>query len=125
MMKLQSALQLSVQEDVETIVLTLVERLDFLDIQILRKFYSTEMEFPNDTQPYCFPLLYKELKTQNHLKIGIEALRKRMGMLVKMGLLEKVRNSNPCSYFPIKGKEKIVRAIIMKFFLINGLTQFL
>jgi len=37
MMKLQSALQLSVQEDVETIVLTLVERLDFLDIQILRK----------------------------------------------------------------------------------------
>ncbi len=115
----------SLQEDIEMEISKLADRLDFLDIQILRKFYSTGEDFPRDTRPFCFPLLYKEMKAKNHLKIGIESLRKRMNSLVKVGLLEKVRSSNPCSYLPVKGKERFVRAVIMKFFLINGLTKFL
>ncbi|MEM5844331.1 MAG: hypothetical protein QXX07_00860 [Candidatus Aenigmatarchaeota archaeon] len=106
-------------------ILSLIERLDFIDIQILRKFYMTGKEFPNDTQPYCFPLLYSELKNTHHFKIGIEALRKRLNKLVKMNLLVKVKHSNPTSYEPLRGKENFVRAIIIKFFMINGLMKFL
>jgi len=101
------------------------EKLDFLDIQILRKFYSTGKEFPNDCQPYCFPVLYSEMKVERRLKIGLEALRKRLENMVGLGLLEKVRNSNPTNYYPIRNKEGILRAVIMKFFLINGLTKYL
>ncbi|MEM5790571.1 MAG: hypothetical protein QXP77_00760 [Candidatus Aenigmatarchaeota archaeon] len=103
----------------------LAERLDFIDIQILRKFYMTGREFPNDTQPYCFPLLYKEMKVNNKLKIGIEALRKRLNNLVKLGLLEKVKHSNPTGYRPVRGQVEFVRGIIFKFFILNGLTKFL
>lgn len=105
--------------------LILAERLDFLDIQILRKFYMTGKNFPYDTQPYCFPILYKEMKTNNHLKIGIEALRKRLNNLVATGLLKKVRRSNPVNYVPVRGKEVFIKEVITKFFLINGLNKFL
>ncbi len=103
----------------------LAEKLDFIDVQILRKFYMTGKPFPNDTQPYCFPLLYKEMKTSNRLKIGMEALRKRINKLVKLKLLEKVKHSNPTSYKPIKEKVEFVRGVILKFFILNGLTKFL
>ena len=101
------------------------EKLDFLDVQLLRKFYMTGKKFPLDTQPFCFPMLYKEMKDSHRLKIGKEALRKRLGNLVKIGFLLKVKQSNPTSYFPIKGGEQLVRAVITKFFLIHGLTKFL
>ncbi|HKZ45154.1 MAG TPA: hypothetical protein VJ343_00440 [archaeon] len=106
-------------------ILMLADRLDFIDIQLLRKFYMTGKEFPNDTQPYCFPLLFKEMRESHHLKIGIEALRKRLNNLEKIGLVFKVKNSNPTSYVPTRGLEQIVRAVIAKFFMINGLTKFL
>jgi hypothetical protein len=112
-------------EELDTILLDLVERLDFIDVQILRKFYTTGKEFPNDTQPYCFPILYKEMKEVHRLKIGMEALRKRLEVLVRFEFLFKINNTNPTNYSPIGGKEKLVRAVIMKFFLINGLTKFL
>jgi len=101
------------------------EKLDFLDIQLLRKFYSTGKEFPNDCQPYCFPVLFSELKVSHQIKIGLEALRKRLDNLVKLDLLVKVKNSNPTNYYPIRGKERFLRAVIMKFFLVNGLTKYL
>ncbi len=101
------------------------DRLDFLDIQILRKFYMTGKEFPNDTQPFCFPILFREMRVSHNLKIGAEALRKRLDKLASLGLLEKVKRSNPSNYFPVAGREWFVRTIIVKFFLINGLTQFL
>jgi hypothetical protein len=94
-------------------------------VQILRKFYATGKEFPFDTQPYCFPILYKEMKEVHRIKIGLEALRKRLDILVRCGFLSKIGNSNPTNYIPVKGKEQLVRAVIMKFFLINGLTKFL
>ena len=125
MNSLDSLINISIKEDIETVVDSLVDKLDFLDIQILRKFYTTGKEFPLDTQPYCFPILYKEMKEMNRLKIGLEALRKRVENLVKHGLLIKVYNSNPATYIPVKGKEQLVRAVIMKFFLINGISKFL
>jgi hypothetical protein len=108
-----------------SLVLDLAEKLDFLDIQILRKFYVTGKEFPHDTQPFCFPILFREMKNSHHLKIGIEALRKRLNNFVEMNLLEKIKSSNPTSYMPVTGREELVRAVVTKFFLIHGLTKFL
>ena len=113
------------KEDFDKAVLLLAERLDFLDVQILRKFYTTGKEFPFDTQPYCFPILFREMKETHRLKIGQEALRKRLSNLVGCGFLEKIGRTNPANYRPAKGKEKLVRAIIIKFFMIHGLTKFI
>jgi hypothetical protein len=106
-------------------IISLAERLDFLDIQILRKFYMTGKDFPNDIQPYCFPVLFLEMKVNHNLKIGMEALRKRLDNLVRLGLLEKVSRSNPTNYIPVKGAEQAVRAVIARFFVINGLQKFI
>ena len=103
----------------------LAEKMDFLDIQLLRKFYMNGKEQPFDLQPYCFPLLYSEMKVNNKIKIGMEALRKRLNNLVKLSLLEKIRHSNPTNYGPLVDKTYFVRAVITKFFVINGLTKFL
>ncbi len=114
----------AMKSDVEQASLMLADKLDFLDVQILRKFYVTGKEFPMDTQPYCFPILYKEMKDSNRLKICREAFRKRLDNLVGVGFLEKMTGSNPINYEPVSGKEKIIRAVITKFFLIHGLTKF-
>jgi hypothetical protein len=65
------------------------------------------------------------MKEVHRLKIGMEALRKRLEVLVRFEFLFKINNTNPTNYSPVGGKEKLVRAVIMKFFLINGLTKFL
>lgn len=123
---LETSLDKSLEtNDIETVLIEFVERLDFLDVQLLRKFYSTGKEFPLDTQPHCFPILFKEMRDNNHLQIGTEALRKRLDNLVRVNLLGKIQNSNPTNYIPVAGKEQLVRAMIMKFFLIHGLTKFL
>ena len=105
--------------------IALAERLDFLDIQILRKFYITGKDYPFDCQPFCFPLFYSEMKTIHRLKITIDALRKRVNNLVKLGLLIKVKHSNPMNYEPIRDKIMFIKAVVAKFFVINGLTKFL
>lgn len=109
------------KEDFDKSVTILAEKLDFWDVQILRKFYITGKEFPLDTQPYCFPILYGELKQAHRLKIGVEAFRKRLRNLVRSGFLEKLAKTNPTNYEPVRGKESLVRAVIMKFFIIHGL----
>jgi len=116
---------IEIREGTEDVILKLAERLDFIDVQILRKFYMTGKEFPNDTQPYCFPLLYREMKISHHLKIGMEALRKRLNGLVRLGLLTKIKNSNPTNYAPIHEKEGFIRSVVIKFFIMNGVTKFL
>ncbi len=105
--------------------LALAERLDFLDVQILRKFYMTGRGFPNDCQPYCFPILFMEMRVNNKLTVGSEALRKRLDNLVGVGLIEKVSRTNPANYSPVRGSEQLVRAIITRFFMIHGLNNFL
>lgn len=101
----------------------LVERLDFLDVIILKKFYLTGKEFPSDTEPYCFPILFYEMKKKHKMKIGREALRKRLDNLTKLGLLEKIKNSNPSNYLPIPEKKRFVKMLIKKFLLLAGFSQ--
>jgi hypothetical protein len=101
------------------------ERLDFLDIQILREFYMTGDDFPLDSQPHCFPILYRNMKTNHRLKIGAEALRKRINRLAKNNFIEKIDQCNPTNYLPVPERAEFVRAIILKFFLLNGLNKFL
>lgn len=128
MNNLDSLLEVSVEENAESVSLDLIsltERLDFLDIQLLRKFYMVNKEYPFDTQPYCFPVLYLEMKVANQIKIGMEALRKRLDNLVNLGLLEKIRHSNPVNYGPLSGQEKFVRAVITRFLFVNGLMTLL
>lgn len=127
--ELELQTQGSLEENLENasldVVIEFAERLDFLDVQILRKFYMTGKVFPQDTQPYCFPILFREMKVNHHLKIGIEALRKRLNNFVKLELLGKIGESNPTNYTPVVGKENFIRAVVTKFFLINGLTRFI
>ncbi|MBI2084170.1 MAG: hypothetical protein HYT70_00950 [Candidatus Aenigmarchaeota archaeon] len=107
------------------LAIELAERLDFVDVQILRKFYMTGKDYPFDCQPHCFPILYHEMKTVHKMRIGVEGFRKRLERLVKTELLLKIKHSNPVSYSPVRNKDNFVRAVITKFFLISGLTKFL
>ena len=120
----ESGEQINAQKDDQEL-LSFIDRLDLVDVIVLKKFYATGRAFPFDTQPYCFPILFKEMKENNNLKIGTEALRKRLDILAESKLLEKVNNSNPTNYFPINGKENFVRLLLTKFFVLNGLTKFL
>jgi len=104
-------------------ILNFAETLDFINIQILRKFYATGLAFPNDTQPHVFSLLYMDMKNVHRIPIGMEALRKRVDFLVSVGLLEKVERSNPASYHPVKGLEQSARAVIKRFMMNHGLTH--
>lgn len=104
-------------------VLSFASRLDFINIQILRKFYATGEAFPNDTKPHVFPVLYMEMKNVNRIPMGTEALRKRMDSLVSMGLLSKVVRSNPACYHPVKGIEQSVRAVIKRFMMNHDLSH--
>ena len=63
------------------------------------------------------------MKETYRLKIGVEALRKRLIGLVKLGFLIKLGRTNPANYAPVRGKEDVVRAVIMKFFVINGIRS--
>jgi len=107
----------------EDMILLLAEKLDFVNIQILRKFYMTGRDFPNDTQPHCFSILYMEMKTMHKVRIGSEAFRKRLEKLVKMKLVKKIGRTNPANYFPVNGLEQTVRAVITRFMKNNGLSE--
>ena len=105
------------------LVSSLANRLDFVNMQVLREFYATGQGFPNDTQPHVFSMLYMQMKSTQRISIGLEAFRKRLDFLVLVGLLEKVVRSNPASYHPIRGLEQSVRAVLKRFMLNNGLTH--
>ena len=105
--------------------IALAERLDFLDIQLLRKFYMNGKEQPFDLQPHCLPILYREMKVTHRVKIGLNAFRYRLNNLVKLGVLDRIYRSNPALFTPVRDKDSFVKAVITKFFLINGLLKFL
>jgi len=125
MNSVDTLVNISLEKNIEVEILDLAEGLDFEDVKILRKFYATGKDYPFDTQPWCFPVLFKEMREAHKLKIGVEGFRKRLETLKRNGLLEKIHNSNPMIYTPVTGKERVVRAAIMKFFIIHGITKFL
>lgn len=102
----------------------LAERLDFFDVVVLKKFYLSGKDPLSSTRPHCFPILFKEMKDLHKMKLGIEAFRKRLKVLTKMGLLIKVEKMSPTAYLPVPEKEFFIKASITKFFLINGVTKF-
>ncbi len=103
----------------------LAERLDFFDVVILKKFYLGGKDALASTRPYCFPILFREMKNLHKMKIGVEALRKRLKVLTEIGLLVKVNCSNPTNYLPVPEREVFIKAVVTKFFLINGVTKFI
>ncbi len=105
-------------------IISIVDRLDFVDIQIIRKFYLLKSGCFN-SQPYCFPILYKEMKNSGQIKIGVEGFRKRLENLVRIGFLKKVKHSNPTIYLPVEENKEIVLAVVKRFFFVNGLEQYL
>ena len=105
----------------QDLISSLAERLDFINIQILRKFYQTNKSFPNDTQPYCFSVLFMEMKSFHKIKIGQEALRKRLDNLVSMKIVKKIGRTNPANYFPIEERKRLIRAVINRFMENNEL----
>ncbi|MEM1634295.1 MAG: hypothetical protein QXP34_01415 [Candidatus Aenigmatarchaeota archaeon] len=109
----------------EIFIKQVLERIDFIDVLILKKFYITGKEFPNDIQPYCFPFLYNELKLQHQINLTLEGLRKRLNSLVNLGLLKKVEKTNPSVYFPREEMKDVVRKIIFKFFERYGFESLL
>ncbi|MFH7903689.1 MAG: hypothetical protein QW409_01920 [Candidatus Aenigmatarchaeota archaeon] len=109
----------------EIFIKQILERIDFIDVLILKKFYLTGKEFPNDIQPYCFPFLYNELKLQHQINLTLEGLRKRLNALVNLGLLKKVEKTNPSIYFPKEEMKETVRKIIFKFFERYGFESLL
>ena len=107
----------------QDVVFALAERLDFVNIQILREFYATGLPFPNDTQPHVFSMLYMDMRSSARIKMGLEAFRKRLDFLVSMGLIEKVARSNPASYHPVKGIQPSVSAVITRFMMNHRLSH--
>lgn len=83
------------QQDLDTF-----SRLTVRDFKILKRFYFTGQQFPNDVAIYPISVLHTELK---RLKIGygIEGLRKRLALFVSLGLLDKVRTS-VSFYIPVR-----------------------
>lgn len=106
-------------------LVNLIERLDKIDIIILKKFYFASKEFPNDLQVYAFPILVKELREIHKVKLTDDAIRKRLKKLSKLGLLEHVENSNPSIFLPKEEAKSFVEELIKQYISYIGLEVFI
>lgn len=96
-------------EDVFDGLNSFILHLDIVMIRILQKFYKSGLSFPSDTNCYYVQQLQSELNREG-LKIELETLRKRLDLLVKIRLLEKVE-TYPRIYMPIRDVEKVQKII--------------
>ncbi|MCS7123223.1 MAG: hypothetical protein RMJ17_01445 [Candidatus Aenigmarchaeota archaeon] len=106
-------------------LINLIERMDKIDIILLKKFYFTSKDFPNDMQVYAFPILIKELREVHKVSLTDDAIRKRLKKLCELGLLEHVKNSNPSIFLPIEEKKNFVEELIKQFISYIGLEIFI
>lgn len=95
--------------EIENALNSFILHLDIIMIRILQKFYRTNFSFPNDTTCYYVQQLFLELNREG-LKIELETLRKRLDLLVKIRLLEKVR-TYPRIYMPIRDVERVQKIV--------------
>ncbi len=86
-----------------------ITHLDVTMIRILQKFYANGLSFPSDTNCYYVQQLFSELRREG-FHIELETLRKRLGSLVKLNLLEKVE-SYPRIYVPIRDVGKVQKLV--------------
>lgn len=93
----------------------LAERLDRMDILLLKQFYHTGQPHPNDTICHVLRLLVDSLQRSRGplAKLSYGAIRYRLENLVALGLLGKVHGSNPAAYVPLDLLAGSVRRIIV------------
>lgn len=93
----------------------IADKLDFLDIIILNKFYV-------DNRPWIFPELYKEMKRENNIKLCREGFRKRIRNLSRYGFLKEC-GGNPRIYSVHYRSRDLILEIMKAFFEIHGLER--
>jgi len=86
-----------------------ITHFDITTIRILQKFYKNGMTFPGDTNCYYVQQLHAELNREG-LKIELETVRKRLELLVKMKMLDKV-DTYPRIYAPVRNVESVQKII--------------
>jgi len=93
----------------------LAERLDRIDILLLRKFYHTGQPYPDDTSCHILRLLVDSVhRSRGPLaRLSYGAIRYRLDNLVALGLLGKVHRSNPAAYMPLDFLAGPVRRIMV------------
>lgn len=86
-----------------------ITHFDITTIRILQKFYRNGLSFPGDTSCYYVQQLHSELNREG-LKIEIETVRKRLELLVKLNMLDKVE-TYPRIYVPVRDVEAVQKVI--------------
>jgi hypothetical protein len=81
----------------------LAQRLDRQDVLLLKEFYHTGRPYPNDTTAHVLCLLVDRLRRGTGPLAGLSywAIRRRLENLVALGLLERIRHTNPAVYMPV------------------------
>jgi len=90
---------------------SLLDKLDLIDLSILKRFYMSGKE-PFDTKPYCLPILFADMKAKG-LSLKRRSFEYRLKKLVKLGLLKKVERTNPSLYEPLPEIKHFVRKLIV------------
>ena len=98
-------------------VAAIAERLDRMDILLLKEFYHTGQPFPNDTISHVLRLLADKLRQGSGplARLSYGAIRRRLENLVGLGLLGKIPRTNPAVYYPLDSMVQPVRRIVVLF----------
>ena len=98
-------------------VASLAERLDRMDVLLLKEFYYTGEPYPHDTTPQILRVLVNTLHRGSGplARRSYSSIRHRLDNLVALGLIGKVAHSNPASYYPLDWARYPVRRIIQLF----------
>lgn len=105
-----SLANVTIQENMEPKELNaFITHFDITTIRILQKFYRNGLSFPGDTSCYYVQQLQSELNREG-LKIGIETVRKRLELLVKLKMLDKV-DTYPRIYVPVRNVDAVQKVI--------------
>ena len=86
-----------------------ITHFDITTIRILQKFYRNGLSFPGDTSCYYVQQLHSKLNREG-LKIEIETVRKRLELLVKLKMLDKV-DTYPRIYVPVRDVDAVQKVI--------------
>ena len=98
-------------------VASLAERLDRMDVLLLKEFYHTGEPYPHDTTPHILRVLVNRLTRGNGplARLSYSGIRRRLENLVALGLIGKVARTNPAAYYPLDWARYPVRRIIQLF----------
>jgi len=103
--------------DSDVDVAALASRLDRTDVLLLKEFYHTGRPYPDDTISHVLRLLVDKLQHGSGpvSRLSYGAIRYRLENLVGLGLLGRIRKTNPAVYYPLDWMRHPVRKTIMLF----------